>query len=131
MHVLLGNARLMEQYEIVLGRLVAESQRLADDGKTPMYLGLDRRAAGIVAVADTVKEESAEAIAALQRLGLEVVMLTGDNRRTANAIGPTGRRGSRAGRSTAAGQGARSAESCNSRAKRWAWWEMASTMRPP
>jgi P-type Cu+ transporter len=87
MHVLLGNARLMEKYALPLGRLVAESQRLADDGKTPMYIGVNGRAAGIVAVADTVKEESAAAIAALKRLGLEVVMLTGDNRRTANAIG--------------------------------------------
>ena len=86
-HVLLGNAKLMEKYALPLGRLVAESQRLADDGKTAMYIGMDGRAAGIVAVADTVKEESAAAIAALKRLGLEVVMLTGDNRRTANAIG--------------------------------------------
>ena len=87
MHVLLGNAKLMEKYAIPVGRLVAESQRLADDGKTPMYIAVNGRAAGIVAAADTVKEESAAAIAALKRLGLEVVMLTGDNRRTANAIG--------------------------------------------
>jgi len=86
-HVALGNAKLMEQEHIALGRLVAESQRLADDGKTPMYIAIDGKAAGMVAVADTVKPESATAIAALKRLGLEVVMLTGDNRRTANAIG--------------------------------------------
>ncbi len=86
-HVLLGNTKLMDRYAIPLGRLLAEAQRLADDGKTPMYIALDARAAGIVAVADTVKEESVAAIAALKRLGLEVVMLTGDNRRTANAIG--------------------------------------------
>jgi P-type Cu+ transporter len=86
-HILLGNAKLMTKYAIPLGRLVAESQRLADDGKTPMFVAIDGRAAGIVAAADTVKEESAGAIAALKRLGLEVVMLTGDNRRTANAIG--------------------------------------------
>lgn len=85
--VLLGNGKLMEQNEVALGRLVAEAQRLADDGKTPMYITIDGRAAGIVAVADTVKEESVAAIAALKRLGLEVVMLTGDNRRTADAIG--------------------------------------------
>jgi len=77
----------MEQEHIDLGRLVAESQRLADDGKTPMYIAIDGKAAGIVAVADTVKSESATAIAALRNLGLEVVMLTGDNRRTATAIG--------------------------------------------
>jgi Cu+-exporting ATPase len=86
-HVALGNAKLMEQDHIALGRLLAESQRLADDGKTPMYIAIDGKVAGIVAAADTVKEESAQAIAALKRLGLEVVMLTGDNRRTANAIG--------------------------------------------
>ena len=85
--VQLGNGKLMEQHEVALGRLVAEAQHLADDGKTPMYIAIDGRAAGIVAVADTVKEESVAAIAALKRLGLEVVMLTGDNRRTADAIG--------------------------------------------
>jgi Cu+-exporting ATPase len=85
-HVFLGNARLMQDRGIVLGRLEAEATRLADDGKTPMYVALDGQAAGIVAVADTVKAESAAAIAALRRMGLEVVMLTGDNRRTAQAI---------------------------------------------
>ncbi|HEX9132992.1 MAG TPA: heavy metal translocating P-type ATPase [Ktedonobacteraceae bacterium] len=86
-HVLLGNSKLMETRNVPLGRLVLESQRLADDGKTPMYIAVDGMAAGIVAAADTVKEESAGAIAAFKRLGLEVVMLTGDNQRTANAIG--------------------------------------------
>lgn len=86
-HVLLGNARLMETQSVAVGRLALESQRLADDGKTPMYLAINGQAAGIVAAADTVKEESAAAIAALRRLGLHVVMLTGDNCRTAEAIG--------------------------------------------
>lgn len=86
-HVLLGNHKLMERSSIDPGRLVAEARRLAEDGKTPMYLALDGQAAGLVAVADTLKEESRAAIAALKRLGLEVVMLTGDNRRTAEAIG--------------------------------------------
>jgi len=86
-HVLLGNAKLMARYDIPLGRLEAEARHLADDGKTPMYIVIDGRAAGIVAAADTVKDESVTAIAALKRLGLEVVMLTGDNRRTADAIG--------------------------------------------
>ena len=86
-HVLLGNARLMAARHIPLGRLALESQRLSDDGKTPMYVAIDGRAVGIVAAADTLKEESVTAIAALKRLGLEVAMLTGDNRRTANAIG--------------------------------------------
>ncbi len=84
--VLLGNARLFSERGIALGRLEGEATRLADDGKTPMYVAIDGRAAGIVAVADTVKEESVGAIAALKRLGLDVVMLTGDNQRTAQAI---------------------------------------------
>jgi len=86
-HVLLGNSKLMETRHVAVGRLALESQRLADDGKTPMYLAIDGKAAGIVAAADTVKAESVAAIAALKRLGLQVVMLTGDNRRTAEAIG--------------------------------------------
>lgn len=86
-HVLLGNAKFMEVKNVTLGRLLLESQHLADDGKTPMYIAIDGKAAGIVAVADTVKEEAVAAIAALKRLGIEVVMLTSDNRRTAEAIG--------------------------------------------
>ncbi len=86
-HVLLGKAKLLVKYQVPLGRLEGEVRHLADDGKTPMYVALDGRAAGIVAAADTVKEESVAAIAALKRLGLEVVLLTGDNRRTADAIG--------------------------------------------
>lgn len=84
--VLLGNARLMADRSVALGQLDAEATRLADDGKTPMFVAVDGKIAGIVAVADTVKPESAAAIAALKRLGVEVVMLTGDNRRTAAAI---------------------------------------------
>ncbi|GHO80184.1 copper-translocating P-type ATPase [Ktedonobacter sp. SOSP1-85] len=86
-HVHLGNAALLHTAHIQLGQLEAEVRHLADDGKTPMYIAINGQAAGIVAVADTVKEESTAAIAALKRLGLEVVMLTGDNRRTAAAIG--------------------------------------------
>ena len=86
-HILLGNARLMADKNITLGRLEAESQRLADDGKTPMYIAINNQAAGIIAVADTVKQDSVAAIAAFKRMGLEVIMITGDNRRTAQAIG--------------------------------------------
>ena len=85
--VLLGNETLFGERGLVLGRLGPEARRLADDGKTPMYLAVDGRAAGVIAVADTIKEDSLVAIGALKRLGLEVVMLTGDNRRTAAAIG--------------------------------------------
>ncbi len=84
--VLLGNARLMGDRGIALGRLEAEAVRLADEGKTPMYVAIDGVAAGIVAAADPVKEDSIVAIAALKKLGLEVAMITGDNKRTAQAI---------------------------------------------
>jgi Cu+-exporting ATPase len=85
--VLVGNIKLLTERGIALERLEGEATRLADDGKTPMYVAIDGRAAGIVAVADTVKDESVAAIAALKRIGIEVVMITGDNRRTALAIG--------------------------------------------
>ena len=85
-HVLLGNAKLMADRGVALGELEDVSRRLADDGKTPMYVAIDGVAAGIVAAADPVKEGSIAAIGALKRLGLEVAMLTGDNQRTAAAI---------------------------------------------
>ena len=84
--VLIGNLKLMQRENIALDRLEAEARKLADDGKTPMYVALDGKAAGIIAVADTVKEDSQAAIAAMKRMGLEVVMMTGDNERTAKAI---------------------------------------------
>ena len=84
--VILGNLKMMKLENIALGDLESTAAQLADDGKTPMYVAIDNRAAGVVAVADTVKEDSAEAIKALQALGIEVVMITGDNRRTAEAI---------------------------------------------
>lgn len=84
--VLIGNLKLMNREKIALDTLEEQSKSLADDGKTPMFIALDGKAAGIIAVADTVKEDSAEAISALQAMGIEVVMLTGDNRRTAEAI---------------------------------------------
>lgn len=84
--VVLGNLKMMQKENIALGDLEKTAAQLADDGKTPMYVAIDSKAAGIVAVADTVKEDSVEAIAALQKMGIEVVMITGDNQRTADAI---------------------------------------------
>ena len=84
--VVLGNLKMMQKEGVDLGGLEEQAKRLADEGKTPMYAAVDRKAAGLVAVADTVKEDSAEAIQALKALGLEVVMITGDNQRTAQAI---------------------------------------------
>ncbi len=84
--VLLGNRRLMEREGVDVRALQAQLERLADEGKTPMIVAVDGRAAGVLAVADTLKEGSREAIEALHRLGIEVAMITGDNRRTAEAI---------------------------------------------
>jgi Cu+-exporting ATPase len=82
----LGNRALMERAGVALNGLVERAQDLAKDGATPMYLAVDGRAAGVIAVADTLKPESAEAVAQLKALGLDVWMLTGDNRATADAI---------------------------------------------
>ncbi len=84
--VAMGNLKMMDREKITPGDFEQKAASLADDGKTPMYVIVDGQIAGIVAVADTVKDDSAEAIAALQKMGIEVVMITGDNKRTAEAI---------------------------------------------
>ena len=84
--ILLGNLKLMEERKVALNGLLDKAEYLSNKGKTPMFLAVDGEAAGIVAVADTLKENSKKAVEALQRMGLEVVMLTGDNQRTAKAI---------------------------------------------
>lgn len=86
MQVLIGNRKLMDERKIDLGKLANESDRLAGEGKTPMYVAVNSKIAGIIAVADVVKENSALAIKKLRSMGIEVVMLTGDNRKTAEAI---------------------------------------------
>jgi len=84
--LLLGNAKLLRDRGIDSTDLTADWERLAADGKTPMYIAVDNQPAGLIAVADTVKEDSMSAVHALQSMGLEVVMITGDNERTARAI---------------------------------------------
>ncbi|MBL8566252.1 MAG: copper-translocating P-type ATPase [Hyphomicrobiaceae bacterium] len=84
--ILLGNAKLMRDRGIGIDHLTSDWERLAGEGKTPMYIASDGKALGLVAVADTVKPDSKVAIEQLKALGLEVVMLTGDNERTAKAI---------------------------------------------
>lgn len=84
--ILLGNRKLMVDRGVSLVELETVSDRLASEGKTPMYVAFDGAMAGIIAVADTVKENSKNAIAQLHKMGIEVAMLTGDNRRTAEAI---------------------------------------------
>jgi len=84
--VRIGNERFMLESGIDLGGAPGPWVVLAEDGKTPMYVGIDGTIAGLVAVADTIKDDSVRAIKRLRALGLEVAMLTGDNRRTAQAI---------------------------------------------
>ncbi len=82
-----GNLRLMEQSNIPLEDLPARGEALSEEGKTPLYFSDGQRLLGLIAVADTPKPTSAQAVEAFHQLGLEVVMLTGDNQRTAQAIG--------------------------------------------
>ncbi|WP_337169877.1 heavy metal translocating P-type ATPase [Gemmatimonas aurantiaca] len=81
-----GNATFMQDWGVSTASLDAEATRLAGDGRTPMYIAMDGALAGLIAVADPIRDSSPQAIAALHALGLQVVMLTGDNERTAQAI---------------------------------------------
>jgi Cu+-exporting ATPase len=82
----LGNRRLMEKIQIATLNLEEKLQALENDGKTAMILASDTSLLGIVAVADTLKETSQEAVEKLTKMGLEVYMITGDNKRTAHAL---------------------------------------------
>ena len=84
-----GNRPMLEESGIAIGPLDNEALRLAGEGKTPMFFASEtnKQVLGLIAVADTVKEDSPEAIREMQAMGLRVVMLTGDNQRTAQAIG--------------------------------------------
>ncbi|MDR1204080.1 MAG: heavy metal translocating P-type ATPase [Peptococcaceae bacterium] len=84
--VLAGNRKLMDERSIDLTALEAESDQLAEEGKTPMYVAVDGKLAGIVAVADVMKASSKTAIESLHNMGIEVAMITGDNKKTAAAI---------------------------------------------
>ena len=84
--VLAGNIKFMDERGIALAELEADSDRLAAEGKTPMYVAFDGKAAGIVAVADVLKKSSKAAIERLHNMGIEVAMITGDNKKTAAAI---------------------------------------------
>ncbi|KMY55073.1 ATPase P [Bacillus sp. FJAT-27231] len=84
--ILIGTRRLMAKFQINIGAAEDQMEQLEKNGKTAMLVAIDGLYAGIIAVADTVKETSKEAIKRLKDLGLEVIMITGDNRRTAQAI---------------------------------------------
>jgi len=84
--LLFGNEKLMREQQVELGDFVSQAQQLAAEAKTPMYFALDQKLAAIIAVADPIKQDSIEAIKRLQHKGIRVVMLTGDNRATAEAV---------------------------------------------
>jgi Cu+-exporting ATPase len=84
--IMVGNKKLMAQYSVKAEQAFEEMGRLESEGKTVMLIAIDGRYAGMVAVADTIKETSKQAVARMKELGLEVVMITGDNERTAKAI---------------------------------------------
>ena len=84
----IGNQKLLEQLSISVGDQTLEKARqMANQGKTPMFVAVDGSLRGIICVADTIKESSVEAVDEIRRLGIQVYMLTGDNRRTAEYIG--------------------------------------------
>ncbi|TWT06393.1 copper-translocating P-type ATPase [Planococcus sp. CPCC 101016] len=85
--VLVGTRKLMQQYGIDVSAVLAEMEALESDGKTAMLAAINGEYAGIVAVADTIKDTSRGAIARLQKMGIKVIMMTGDNERAAQAIG--------------------------------------------
>ncbi|MGG7145003.1 heavy metal translocating P-type ATPase [Clostridium nigeriense] len=84
--IILGNKKLMIDRNIDLDNFEEKSNKLAEDGKTPMFLSINNSLEGIVAVADTVKENSKKAIDAIHKMGISVAMITGDNERTSKAI---------------------------------------------
>jgi len=84
--ILLGNRRLMQQQNVDIGNLNKKMEQFEGEGKTAMLIAVDSKAAGIIAVADILKENAKAAVERLQQMGVQVAMITGDNRRTAEAI---------------------------------------------
>jgi P-type Cu+ transporter len=85
-HILFGNSALMTEYKIETSSYSAQLEQFAQLGQTPMLLAVDQRIVGIIAVADPIKKDSATAVQRLQDLGIRIIMVTGDNTITANAI---------------------------------------------
>ncbi len=113
------------------GRVKDRVNELRDAGATPVFVSVDGRPAGVLAIADAVKPSSAEAIRRLKELGLEVIMLTGDDRRTAASGGPRRRRGQRDRRRGPGPEGGRDQPPAGARASGWRWSATASTTPPP
>lgn len=84
--IFMGNSKLMRDKHIDVDKFIIDAERLAKEGKTPMYISTEDKILGIIAVADIVKENSQRAIQSLHDMGIEVVMITGDNKKTAGAI---------------------------------------------
>ena len=84
--ILVGNRKLLEENKISYKSYLKEQERLEEEAKTAMFVVIDKKVAGIIAVADTIKESSQEAIKKLERMGIKTAMITGDNERTAKAI---------------------------------------------
>ncbi|MFQ5781033.1 MAG: HAD-IC family P-type ATPase, partial [Nitrospiria bacterium] len=84
--VLLGTARWLEEEGIPIGEFQKAGVRLSEEGKTPMFVAVDRECVGIIAVSDTVKENANGVVAALHRIGLKIILLTGDQKKTAEVI---------------------------------------------
>jgi P-type Cu2+ transporter len=84
--VLIGNKKLMDKEKVNVGELESKVSQLASEGKTAMYVALDGKALGVIAVADTIRDSARKAIESLHNLGIKTVMLTGDNKRTAEAV---------------------------------------------
>ena len=84
--IFMGNLKLMRDKQLDVDKFIIDAERLANEGKTPMYISTEDKILGIIAVADIVKENSQKAIERLHDMGMEVVMITGDNKKTANAI---------------------------------------------
>jgi Cu+-exporting ATPase len=85
--VVIGTRKLMQQYGIDIHSVLPAMEELERNGKTAMLAGINGQYAGVVAVADTIKDTSREAVRRLQEMGIKVIMMTGDNERTAQAIG--------------------------------------------
>ncbi|WP_027415116.1 heavy metal translocating P-type ATPase [Aneurinibacillus terranovensis] len=84
--ILAGTRKMMMKYEVAVDEAIESMEQLEQAGKTAMLIAIDRKYAGIVAVADTIKETSKEAVTRLKQMGIQVIMITGDNERTARAI---------------------------------------------
>jgi Cu+-exporting ATPase len=84
--LLLGNLKLIQERKLALGSLEGRANELWFEGKTVMFIGIDGQAAGLIALADTIKPDAVNVVRRLRKMGIEVAMVTGDNQRTAEAI---------------------------------------------